>query len=131
MIEYLGGTKFAKGLWAGVKLDEAEGKNDGSVAGVRYFDCQPLHGVFSKPNRLHKINIVSKNSTSDVNTILSESLKIGDEVLVGGSKLGILRYLGPTEFAKGEWAGVELKEPLGKNDGAVAGTRWCFEGLRF
>ncbi|XP_046863372.1 CAP-Gly domain-containing linker protein 1-like [Xenia sp. Carnegie-2017] len=124
VIEYLGGTKFAKGLWAGVKLDEAEGKNDGSVAGVRYFDCQPLHGVFSKPNRLHKINIVSKNYTSDVSTILSESLKIGDEVLVGGSKLGILRYLGPTEFAKGEWAGVELKEPLGKNDGAVAGTRY-------
>jgi hypothetical protein len=113
VIEYLGETKFAKGLWAGVKLDEAGGKNDGSVGGVKYFDCQPLHGVFSKANRLHKINIVPKSST-----------KIGDQVIVSGTKMGVLRYLGPTEFAKGEWAGIELHEALGKNDGAVAGTRF-------
>ena len=126
VIEYLGETKFAKGLWAGVRLDEPSGKNDGSVAGVKYFDCKPLHGVFSKPNRLHKINIVPKNSTSSehhANLDDSSTLKIGDQVIVSGTKMGVLRYLGPTEFAKGEWAGIELEEPLGKNDGAVAGTR--------
>ena len=126
VIEYLGETKFAKGLWAGIKLDEADGKNDGSVSGVKYFDCEPLHGVFSKPNRLHKINIVPKSSTSEHHPTLDDSstLKIGDRVIVSGTKMGVLRYLGPTEFAKGEWAGIELEEPLGKNDGAVAGTRY-------
>uniref|UniRef100_A0A3B4G1B9 CAP-Gly domain containing linker protein 2 n=1 Tax=Pundamilia nyererei TaxID=303518 RepID=A0A3B4G1B9_9CICH len=43
---------------------------------------------------------------------------------VGGSKMGVIRYMGETDFAKGEWCGVELDEPLGKNDGAVAGTRY-------
>ncbi len=44
-------------------------------------------------------------------------------MLIGGTKVGYLRYHGTTDFAKGEWAGVELDDPIGKNDGAVAGKR--------
>ena len=36
-ILFLGETKFAAGQWAGVVLDKPEGKNDGSVQGVKYF----------------------------------------------------------------------------------------------
>jgi len=49
--------------------------------------------------------------------------KVGDRVLVSGSRLGTLRFLNMTKFAGGLWAGVELDDPVGKNDGCVAGTR--------
>ena len=55
--------------------------------------------------------------------ILTLSFCLGDRVLIGGTKVGHLRYLGTTDFAKGEWAGVELDDPIGKNDGSVAGKR--------
>lgn len=42
-----------------------------------------------------------------------------------------MRFLGETDFAKGEWCGVELDEPLGKNDGAVAGTRSVCPQIHF
>ena len=45
-------------------------------------------------------------------------------MLVGGAKMGLLKYVGRTDFAKGIWAGIELDEAIGKNDGAVAGKRY-------
>uniref|UniRef100_A0A8C3TJ56 CAP-Gly domain containing linker protein 1 n=1 Tax=Chelydra serpentina TaxID=8475 RepID=A0A8C3TJ56_CHESE len=191
-IQFLGETQFAPGQWAGIVLDEPIGKNDGSVAGVRYFQCESSRGIFTRPSKLTRKVVAedeangtqtanasratSPTSTSAVSMVssppaaapptgipqktsspagkehstpiqisnlsktasesisnLSEAgsvkkgereLKIGDRVLVGGTKAGVVRFLGETDFAKGEWCGVELDEPLGKNDGAVAGTRY-------
>lgn len=39
-------------------------------------------------------------------------------------QLGTLRFCGPTDFASGEWAGVELETPTGKNDGSVGGVHY-------
>ncbi|XP_001948099.2 CAP-Gly domain-containing linker protein 1 isoform X6 [Acyrthosiphon pisum] len=57
----------------------------------------------------------------------SSDLKIGDRVIISsgqGSKLGVLRYRGATQFAPGEWCGIELDDPLGKNNGIVEGIRY-------
>uniref|UniRef100_A0AAQ5ZE74 CAP-Gly domain-containing protein n=1 Tax=Amphiprion ocellaris TaxID=80972 RepID=A0AAQ5ZE74_AMPOC len=174
VIAYLGETQFAPGQWAGVILNDLLGKNDGSVGGVRYFECQPLQGIFTRPSKLTrqpvgegsdshstdsaqnqtqqgggggapggqrvvvplregllnsavKTGNESGSNMSDSGSVKKsgdKDLRVGDRVLVGGSKMGVIRYMGETDFAKGEWCGVELDEPLGKNDGAVAGTRY-------
>lgn len=40
-----------------------------------------------------------------------------------GSRVGILRFRGQTEFASGDWCGVEFEDATGKNDGSVNGVR--------
>ncbi|XP_056117517.1 CAP-Gly domain-containing linker protein 1 isoform X2 [Rhinichthys klamathensis goyatoka] len=170
-VQFIGGTQFAPGQWAGIVLDEPIGKNDGSVSGVRYFQCVDLRGIFTRPSKLSRTPVAERKtngtqtpankasaspakdpapvtqtisattkSSSNLTRATSESasnmsetdsakklqrdMKLGDRVLVAGSKAGVVRFLGETDFAKGEWCGVELDEPLGKNDGAVAGARY-------
>ncbi|XP_027880718.1 CAP-Gly domain-containing linker protein 1 isoform X2 [Xiphophorus couchianus] len=174
-VQFVGGTQFAPGQWAGIVLDESIGKNDGSVAGVRYFQCEDGRGIFTRSSKLSRTPLPEKeanggqaspvqaahatskatpavaapsapvtgvkascvlnrtvNSTESVSNLsdpdslkkIRQELRLGDRVLVGGTKAGVVRFLGETDFAKGEWCGVELDEPLGKNDGAVAGTRY-------
>lgn len=48
---------------------------------------------------------------------------IGDRVIVSGTKHGTVRFIGLTQFSDGTWIGVELDQPLGKNNGIVKGQR--------
>ncbi|XP_035229840.1 CAP-Gly domain-containing linker protein 1-like isoform X1 [Stegodyphus dumicola] len=154
-IKFIGKTQFAPGVWAGILLDEPVGKNDGSVAGVKYFTCEPQRGIFARPQKLSRCpgstieggdpssirsgvtrtlsNLSSLSRTPIASNISSTTksvcskLRIGERVVVNstsGIKSGILRFVGETEFAKGDWAGIELDEPVGKNDGSVAGKRY-------
>ncbi|XP_017854151.1 restin homolog isoform X15 [Drosophila busckii] len=151
-IAYIGETHFAPGDWAGIVLDEPNGKNDGCVSGKRYFQCEPKRGIFSRLTRLTTYPLsgamtptspLAKNSpersrtvspTASVRSSMLRSpgtgkngLTVGDRVIVSsgfGSRPGLLRYLGETQFAPGNWCGVELDEASGKNDGAVDGIRY-------
>ncbi|XP_040055704.2 CAP-Gly domain-containing linker protein 3 isoform X1 [Gasterosteus aculeatus] len=55
IVRYYGKTDFAPGYWFGIELDQATGKHDGSVFGVRYFNCLPKYGVFAPPSRVQRI----------------------------------------------------------------------------
>jgi len=193
VIVFIGETHFSTGEWAGVILDGPVGKNDGSVAGRRYFSCEMNRGIFARQSKLSRITAeetaagaekseesVATSSTANARTDLTNTepsassdrptvskpsvipvprrtsissrdgggstsaspagsvtdvggptdqadvglrIRIGDRVKVSGSKIGIVRYIGPAEFAKGVWAGIELDERLGKNDGSVGSKR--------
>lgn len=238
-LRFCGTTEFASGQWAGIELDEPEGKNNGSVGRVQYFKCAPKYGIFAPLSKISKAkdrrkNIIHSPSTkavpltrsqkidvahvtSKVNTGLmppkrdgaSEStlslsageelktatekdvsvhlpgsisslssasslehkqshprklhargngkpttskspsapsrasaglkssatsganstrpageLQLGDRVLVVGQRIGTIRFFGTTNFAPGQWYGIELEKPHGKNDGSVGGVQY-------
>jgi len=54
-VAFWGKTTFSpEGKWLGVVLTEPVGKNDGSVKGQKYFDCQPNYGLFVRAHQVVK-----------------------------------------------------------------------------
>ena len=52
-VKYVGRIVAIKpGFFVGVEFDEPVGKSDGSVKGVRVFECEPLYGGFLRPNQV-------------------------------------------------------------------------------
>eukprot|EP00404_Azadinium_spinosum_P014960 CAMPEP_0180513882 /NCGR_PEP_ID=MMETSP1036_2-20121128/52424_1 /TAXON_ID=632150 /ORGANISM="Azadinium spinosum, Strain 3D9" /LENGTH=320 /DNA_ID=CAMNT_0022525249 /DNA_START=442 /DNA_END=1404 /DNA_ORIENTATION=- len=54
---------------------------------------------------------------------------VGEKVMFQGQS-GTIRYVGPTDFAAGEWIGLELDSDGGKHDGSIFGQRYfsCARG---
>eukprot|EP00730_Choanoeca_flexa_P008779 TRINITY_DN12535_c1_g1_i1.p1 TRINITY_DN12535_c1_g1~~TRINITY_DN12535_c1_g1_i1.p1 ORF type:complete len:613 (+),score=122.65 TRINITY_DN12535_c1_g1_i1:131-1969(+) len=74
IVRFKGNTKFKPGLWYGVQLDHANGKNNGSVGLVTYFRTKPQHGCFVRRNRLTRIN--SRAASRTGSPFASPSLKM-------------------------------------------------------
>ncbi|KAF9426467.1 hypothetical protein BGZ94_006477 [Podila epigama] len=65
-LRFLGTTSFKSGVWAGIELDTPTGKNDGTVAGVFYFNCKPKSGIFvlaAKVTKVDQILVSSQDNT--------------------------------------------------------------------
>lgn len=65
VIRFIGTTEFSAGLWIGIELDEAQGKNDGTVQGVRYFDCAEKRGVFVRESKVVTTESVDRSYDND------------------------------------------------------------------
>lgn len=59
-IRYADEVQFAEGVWIGVELETPTGKNDGSVRGVRYFECEQGWGMFVKPGAFSVVETAPK-----------------------------------------------------------------------
>ncbi|XP_068443495.1 dynactin subunit 1-like isoform X2 [Clinocottus analis] len=64
-VAYVGATLFASGKWVGVILDDAKGKNDGTVQGKRYFTCEENHGIFVRQSQLQVVEDGSGATSPD------------------------------------------------------------------
>jgi dynactin complex subunit len=51
-------------------------------------------------------------------------LTVGQSVLVHSKHRAVIRFLGATDFAEGEWVGLELEKPIGKHEGTVLGRTY-------
>jgi len=52
-IRFAGNAEFSQGFWYGIELEKPNGKNDGSVKGIRYFGpVKDKFGVFAKLNQI-------------------------------------------------------------------------------
>ena len=52
VVRFVGTTHFARGVWVGVEIGVPKGRNDGSINGKRYFQCEPNYGLFVPPRKL-------------------------------------------------------------------------------
>ncbi|XP_044039417.1 dynactin subunit 1-like isoform X3 [Siniperca chuatsi] len=64
-VAYIGATLFASGKWVGVILNEAKGKNDGTVQGKRYFTCEENHGIFVRQSQIQVVEDGSSATSPD------------------------------------------------------------------
>ncbi|TBU58180.1 dynactin [Dichomitus squalens] len=55
VVRFAGATSFSAGKWIGIELAEPNGKNDGTVQGIKYFTCKPNYGVFVRPSQVKVI----------------------------------------------------------------------------
>lgn len=74
LIQYVGEVKEIPGglgTWVAVKLDEPVGKNDGSIAGTRYWGepSELKHGVFVRPERVEVGDFPALDDLEDMEEI--------------------------------------------------------------
>lgn len=74
--------------------------------------------------RLSEAGVNRRPSASQILTEDTDKFIVGQRVWVDGVKPGRIQYIGEAKFGPGDWAGVVLDEPFGRNDGSVGKTRY-------
>lgn len=117
-IGFIGEVDGKKGTFYGIILDDAVGKNNGSVGQISYFTAEDKHGLFIHKDKIHK----TKPGPNSGN---SPRVTVGSKVHVNSKQCnGSIMFIGPTDFKEGIWYGVKLDKPNGKNNGSAKGRKY-------
>ena len=98
-------------------VNKAAGQQDENV---RRNDAQPLK--YSPPQHDESADVKPASCGAPYSSL--KDITNGMKVVVRGSQMGVVAFGGAVHYASGEWVGVDLMEPLGKNDGTVKGVRY-------
>lgn len=79
VVRFNGEIQGKKGIWFGIELDAAKGKNNGTVSKVKYFNCASKKGLFVKKTGIAKTN---KKHNPD-----APRVEVGDAILCKKSRL--------------------------------------------
>ncbi|XP_055672222.1 CAP-Gly domain-containing linker protein 4 isoform X4 [Falco peregrinus] len=141
-LRFCGTTEFASGQWAGIELDEPEGKNNGSVGRVQYFKCAPKRGIFAPLSKIskasdHRKSFVRSSSLRSSPLVKSKKIDVTHVTSKVNSGLNVAKKDSASETSfmtanrgknapakDGFWCGIELDKPHGKNDGSVGGVQY-------
>eukprot|EP01083_Nonionella_stella_P116041 344537_1 len=116
VVRFIGEIQGKKGVFFGIELDDAKGKNKGRINKISYFKCGKNKGLFVKQTGIAKTN--AKNNAD------APRITVGDKVKCKKQRTnGTIRFIGtPYSVQKsGILYGIELDKPKGNNNGTVKG----------
>jgi len=137
VVRFIGPTQFAAGVWVGLELDEALGKNNGTVQGSRYFVCKNQHGIFLKPSAIHVAPPSTPNPEQGgrpVGTKLSRGSAAGagyppvvsDRPVQNMPTPSRSKKLAKPMVGSETSSAKDLRWSVGSSDPPTDGTQWCY-----
>ncbi|XP_060809126.1 dynactin subunit 1 isoform X2 [Amyelois transitella] len=72
-VAYIGYPTFATGKWIGVILDEPKGKNNGTVRGHAYFNCEENYGVFVRQTQIQLLDAEDNPMETSMSSMTSST----------------------------------------------------------
>ncbi|ETO33824.1 hypothetical protein RFI_03278, partial [Reticulomyxa filosa] len=127
IVRFVGEAEFAKNqITIGLELDEWSPSAHNGTLDKEYFKCKEGHGYFtSLENLIANLGQFDENQPNAPPLQKSE-FRVGDKVRLARGKIGEVKFIGVTDFSKGEEiVGLELSQwTQGAHDGKVSGKEY-------